>query len=115
MCIRDRSKEAVDTMLGLRLHHIGINTGNEEEAMKVATLLGLSLIHIFQAGAHLHLLDLVNGLAVAVQHTAHHLPGSLGDGLFLLGDAVRHLFSDGLHGLGHAIGEGCLLYTSRCV
>ena len=27
-------------MLGLRLHHVGINTGNEEEAMKVATLLG---------------------------------------------------------------------------
>ena len=30
----------MNTMLGLRLHHVGINTGNEEEAMKVATLLG---------------------------------------------------------------------------
>ena len=38
--ITAQSKEAVDTMLGLRLHHVGINTGNEEEAMKVATLLG---------------------------------------------------------------------------
>ena len=57
MCIRDRcksdvikagdwakitaqSKEAVDTMLGLKLHHVGVNTGNEEEAMKVANLIG---------------------------------------------------------------------------
>ena len=30
------SKEAVDTMLGLKLLHVGINTDNEEEAMKVA-------------------------------------------------------------------------------
>ncbi len=34
--ITAQSKEAVDTMLGLKLLHIGINTGNEEEAMKVA-------------------------------------------------------------------------------
>ena len=55
MCIRDRikahdwakitaqSKEAVDTMLGLKLLHVGINTGNEEEAMKVANLIGAML------------------------------------------------------------------------
>ena len=35
-----QSKEAVDTMLGLKLMHVGINTGNEEEAMKVANLIG---------------------------------------------------------------------------
>ena len=46
-----------------------------------------------------------DGLDV-LQHTAHHLPGSLGDGLFLLCSTVRHPFRDGLHGLGHAIGEG---------
>lgn len=34
------SKEAVDTMLGLRLAHIGINSENEEEAMATANLLG---------------------------------------------------------------------------
>ena len=38
--ITAQSKEAVDTMLGLHLIHVGINTGNEEEGMKVATLLG---------------------------------------------------------------------------
>ena len=32
-------KEAVDTMLGLHLAHIGINTENEEEAMATANLL----------------------------------------------------------------------------
>lgn len=34
------SKEAVDTMLGLKLAHIGINSENEEEAMATANLLG---------------------------------------------------------------------------
>ena len=34
--ITAQSKEAVDTMLGLHLIHVGINTGNEEEAAKVA-------------------------------------------------------------------------------
>jgi 2-dehydro-3-deoxyphosphogluconate aldolase/(4S)-4-hydroxy-2-oxoglutarate aldolase len=34
------SKEAVDTMLGLKLAHIGINSENEEEAMATAQLLG---------------------------------------------------------------------------
>ena len=35
--ITAQSKEAVDTMLGLQLmHHVGVNTGNEEEAMKIA-------------------------------------------------------------------------------
>ena len=34
--ITAQSKEAVDTMLGLKLMHVGINTGNEEEAAKVA-------------------------------------------------------------------------------
>ncbi|EJW98386.1 2-dehydro-3-deoxyphosphogluconate aldolase/4-hydroxy-2-oxoglutarate aldolase, partial [gut metagenome] len=34
------SKEAVDTMLGLELGHIGINTENEEEAIATANLLG---------------------------------------------------------------------------
>lgn len=34
------SKEAVDTMLGLHLAHIGVNTANEEEAMATANLLG---------------------------------------------------------------------------
>lgn len=34
------SKEAVDTMLGLKLAHIGINSENEEEAMATASLLG---------------------------------------------------------------------------
>ena len=38
--ITAQSKEAVDTMLGLKLMHVGINTGNEEEAMKVANLIG---------------------------------------------------------------------------
>ena len=33
--ITAQSKEAVDTMLGLKLHHVGVNTGNVEEAMKV--------------------------------------------------------------------------------
>ncbi|MGN0974503.1 MAG: bifunctional 4-hydroxy-2-oxoglutarate aldolase/2-dehydro-3-deoxy-phosphogluconate aldolase [Gemmiger sp.] len=33
-------KEAVDTMLGLELGHIGINSANEEEAMATANLLG---------------------------------------------------------------------------
>ena len=34
------TREAVNTMLGFEVKHIGINTENEEEAMKVATLLG---------------------------------------------------------------------------
>jgi len=34
------SKEAVDTMLGLKLAHLGINSANEEEAMATAQLLG---------------------------------------------------------------------------
>ena len=38
--ITAQSKEAVDTMLGLKLMHIGINTENEEEAMKMANLIG---------------------------------------------------------------------------
>ena len=38
--ITAQSKEAVDTMLGLKLMHIGINTENEEEAMKLANLIG---------------------------------------------------------------------------
>ena len=38
--ITAQSKEAVDTMLGLKLMHVGINTGNEEEAMKMANLIG---------------------------------------------------------------------------
>ena len=38
--ITAQSKEAVDTMLGLKLQHVGVNTGNEEEAMKVANLIG---------------------------------------------------------------------------
>ena len=38
--ITAQSKEAVDTMLGLKLLHVGINTDNEEEAMKVANLIG---------------------------------------------------------------------------
>ena len=38
--ITAQSKEAVDTMLGLKLHHVGVNTGNEEEAMKIANLIG---------------------------------------------------------------------------
>ena len=38
--ITAQSKEAVDTMLGLKLMHIGINTENEEEAMKVANIIG---------------------------------------------------------------------------
>ena len=33
-------KEAVDTMLGLKLVHIGINAGSEDEAMAIANLLG---------------------------------------------------------------------------
>jgi 2-dehydro-3-deoxyphosphogluconate aldolase/(4S)-4-hydroxy-2-oxoglutarate aldolase len=33
------SKEAVDTMLGLKLAHLGINSENEEEAMATAQLL----------------------------------------------------------------------------
>ena len=41
--ITAQSKEAVDTMLGLKLLHVGINTGNEEEAMKVANLIGAML------------------------------------------------------------------------
>ena len=41
--ITAQSKEAVDTMLGLHLHHVGINTGNEEEAMKVANFIGAML------------------------------------------------------------------------
>ena len=41
--ITAQSKEAVDTMLGLKLMHVGINTGNEEEAMKVANLIGAML------------------------------------------------------------------------
>ena len=43
--ITAQSKEAVDTMLGLKLMHVGINTGNEEEAMKVANLIGRSAEH----------------------------------------------------------------------
>ena len=38
--ITAQSKEAVDTMLGLKLMHVGINTENEEEAMKMANLIG---------------------------------------------------------------------------
>ena len=38
--ITAQSKEAVDTMLGLKLMHIGINTADEAEAMKVAELIG---------------------------------------------------------------------------
>ena len=38
--ITAQSKEAVDTMLGLKLMHVGINTENEEEAMKLANLIG---------------------------------------------------------------------------
>ncbi|MGN0661690.1 MAG: bifunctional 4-hydroxy-2-oxoglutarate aldolase/2-dehydro-3-deoxy-phosphogluconate aldolase [Faecalibacterium sp.] len=34
------SKEAVDTMLGLHLAHIGVNSENEEQAMATANLLG---------------------------------------------------------------------------
>ena len=41
--ITAQSKEAVDTMLGLKLLHVGINTDNEEEAMKVANLIGAML------------------------------------------------------------------------
>ena len=41
--ITAQSKEAVDTMLGLHLHHVGINTGNEEEAMKIANFIGAML------------------------------------------------------------------------
>ena len=37
--ITAQSKEAVDTMLGLHLIHVGINTGNEEEAAKIAGLI----------------------------------------------------------------------------
>ena len=38
--ITAQSKEAVDTMLGLKLMHVGINTENEVEAMKMANLIG---------------------------------------------------------------------------
>ena len=41
--ITAQSKEAVDTMLGLHLIHVGINTGNEEEAAKVAGLISTML------------------------------------------------------------------------
>ena len=41
--ITAQSKEAVDTMLGLKLHHVGVNTGNEEEAAKVAGLISTML------------------------------------------------------------------------
>ena len=41
--ITAQSKEAVDTMLGLKLVHVGINTGNEEEAAKVAQLIATLL------------------------------------------------------------------------
>ena len=41
--ITAQSKEAVDTMLGLKLLHVGINTDNEEEAMKVANLISAML------------------------------------------------------------------------
>ena len=34
------TREAVNTMLGFEVKHIGINTENEEEAMKVANLIG---------------------------------------------------------------------------
>ena len=37
--ITAQSKEAVDTMLGLKLMHIGINPENEEAAMKLANLI----------------------------------------------------------------------------
>ena len=32
-------------MLGLKLLHVGINTDNEEEAMKVANLIGACLLY----------------------------------------------------------------------
>ena len=38
--ITAQSKEAVATMLGLKLMHVGINPGNEDAAMKVANLIG---------------------------------------------------------------------------
>ena len=41
--ITAQSKEAVDTMLGLHLIHVGINTGNEEEAAKIAGLISTML------------------------------------------------------------------------
>ena len=41
--ITAQSKEAVDTMLGLKLMHVGINTGNEEEAAKIAGLISTML------------------------------------------------------------------------
>ena len=46
--ITAQSKEAVDTMLGLKLMHIGINTENEEEAMKLANLIGRLLNKEFE-------------------------------------------------------------------
>ena len=41
--ITAQSKEAVDTMLGLHLIHVGINTGNEEEAAKIAGIISTML------------------------------------------------------------------------
>ena len=53
--ITAQSKEAVDTMLGLKLHHVGVNTGNEEEAMKVANLIGSHAEHEGRPGQLQHL------------------------------------------------------------